>query len=56
MANRSMMSMDWVVWAFLMAWLAGGLYVCLLAVHLLLGVPWYPVLSTTKVLPRTLGS
>jgi hypothetical protein len=37
--------MAWVVWAFLIAWLAGVLYVCLLAVHLLFGVPWHPVIS-----------
>jgi hypothetical protein len=44
-ANQSKIFRPWVVWAFLIAWLAGVLYVGLLSVHWVLGVPWHPVLG-----------
>jgi hypothetical protein len=50
MANRSNRSELWAVRAFLLAWLAGALYVCLLAVHWLFGVPWHPVLGVAGAL------
>ncbi len=34
---------------FLGGWLAGALYVCLLAVHWLFGVPWRPPLNVAGV-------
>lgn len=45
MVNRSRPAPAWVVWALLVAWLAGVLYLCLIAAHWLFGVPWRPVLA-----------